>query len=64
METYTVYCKFPEDPRGYYSEEIDVQVARRSVTAAKKAAQKIIDKEYDKRLRPVRVEWRPAGYFF
>lgn len=61
---YTVFCKMPDDSRGYYSEEIDVRTNRRSVTAAKQAAQRAIDRDYDKRLRPSRVAFRPAGFMF
>jgi hypothetical protein len=64
MHTFTVYCKMPEDRRGEYSEEIDVTIGSRSITHAKQAAQKIIDADYDPELRPVRVVYRPCGYFW
>lgn len=56
--TYTVFCKLPEDGRGEYSEEIDVTIGRRSVGAALKAAQRIINTSYDPDLRPVRAIYR------
>ena len=52
---YTVLCKMPHDRRGEYSEEIDVEISYRSVTAAKRAAQEIIEEMYDPQLRPSRV---------
>jgi hypothetical protein len=53
---YAVLCKLPDDKRGEYSEEIDIIADERtSVTAIKRAAQNIIDKDYDPELRPVRV---------
>lgn len=52
---YTVLCKMPHDLRGEYSEEIDVEISYRSVTAAKRAAQEIIDEMYNSELRPMRV---------
>ncbi len=64
MFVYTVFCKMPYDGRGEYSEEIDVAVPSRSVTAAKRAAQKAIDADYDPELRPVRVVYRSNGFLF
>ncbi len=53
---YTVLCKMPDDGRGEYSEEIDfVALERTGVAALKRIAQKIIDRDYDPELRPVRV---------
>jgi hypothetical protein len=62
-ETYSVFCKMPDDKRGEYSEEIVVRIPRRSVTLAKRAAQEEIDKSYVKELKPVRVVWRPLNWF-
>lgn len=61
--TYTVFCKLPGDPRGYYSEEIDVVVSRRSETLALQAAQTEINKHYDLHLRPVKAVWRPTNWW-
>jgi len=61
--TFTVFCKLPDDPRGYYSEEIDVVVSRRSEALALKAAQQLIDTMYDPELRPVRAVWRPTNWW-
>lgn len=60
METFTVFCKMPDDREGEYSERFDVKVRGRSQTAAIRAAQDIIDREYDANLRPVHAVWRPT----
>jgi len=53
---YAVLCKLPDDKRGEYSEEIDIIASERTgKTALLRAAQNIIDKDYDPELRPVRV---------
>ena len=59
--TYTVFCKMPDDKRGEYSEEIDITIKSRSLTRAKQVAQRLIDKDYDPNLRPVRVVSRGPG---
>ena len=53
---YTVLCKMPHDRRGEYSEEIDIIASERTGKAALlRAAQNIIDEDYDSELRPMRV---------
>jgi len=44
---YTAYCKLPGDPRGFYSEEIDIISTDRSLTRIKREAEKIIEEMYD-----------------
>ena len=61
---YTILCKMPDDGRGEYSEEIDVEISYRSVTAAKRAAQEIIEEMYDPELRPMRVTRATEIRFF
>jgi len=62
--TFTVFCKAPGDPKGFYSEEVDVTVPRRSTTAALAAAQKVLDEGYDPGMRAVRAIERPAGFWW
>ena len=53
---YTVLCKMPDDKRGEYSEEIDIIAYERTgKTALLRAAQNIIDEDYDPELRAMRV---------
>jgi hypothetical protein len=60
---YTAFCAFPEDKRGQYCEEIDVEAD--SPTHAKQAAEKRIEADYNKRLKVRRVVRRvPGAYFF
>jgi hypothetical protein len=60
--TWTAFCAFKEDPRGQYSEEIDVQAD--TPTHAKQAAEKLLADGYDPRLKVRRVVRRAPGYFF
>lgn len=59
--TWTAFCAFPEDPRGVYSEEIDVQAD--TPTHAKQAAEKQLALAYDSKLKVRRVVRRGPGYF-
>lgn len=53
MRKFIVLCKSPEDKRGQYSEEIDIEAwsAGRAITLA----QAILDRDYDPGMRAVRV---------
>lgn len=57
MKHFTCYLVLPEERRGFYSEEIDVEAE--GITAAKKKAESLIQEGYDKRLKVKRVVWRP-----
>jgi len=56
---YTVLCKMPDDPRGQYSEEIDVE-ARSHHDAMRKVKVILAGSQYEPLLRPVRVVPRPT----
>lgn len=55
MFIYTILCKVPSDGRGEYSEEIEVEVPRRSVSLAMRKAEEILARDYDPDLKPVRA---------
>jgi len=46
---WTCYCSLPDDPKGQYSEEIDVMATHR--TKAKSLAEAVLKLEYDPGLK-------------
>jgi hypothetical protein len=54
---YTVFCAMPDSPRGFYDEEIDLvaTVRRPGETALRRAAQEILDRDYEPGMKVRRI---------